>query len=232
MRSVYVVVLSTSPAKATFGRPGGDSTSFPSLTEAYPRHPFPDIDKQYGWRRPCTATRFGLETGETSLGHSTARECQPLIAQWLKDEVRFLPPESIGSAVRVMMGISEKNVIKEGARYERIIALIHAAGDGKNELALPVLRKILKRGLYDYSADYAVGRIGKDEDLEWFVVQLEKGDRSLRMRLSEFGPLAIRRIMQEVGNPAVPKDVSGRLRFWIGDVRTGPDTTSTANRRA
>lgn len=197
--------------------------------EVYPIKSCKEATRIYNWLQeyPDRTVRKGgtnqasifAQSVAKALSHTISAECHTDIAKWLSSEVRFLPPEILGVALRSAAQISEQTIMKESLRYERIHALIHAAGDGKNEKALPVLRKILKKGLYDYSADYGVGRIGKKEDLEWFIVELEKGDRSLRMRLSEFGPLAIQRIMQEVDNPAVPKDVSGRIRHWISGVR-------------
>lgn len=196
--------------------------------ESYPVQNCDQAKQLYTWLEDYPSRTFpkgGIQQATiiaksvaTALSHTTAPECHKLIAGWLAREVRFLPPEVIGATIRQFQA-SEPQIIKGALQYERINALIHAAGDGKNEIALPTLRKILKKGLYDYSADYAVGRIGKEEDLEWFVTQLEKGDRSLRMRLQEFGPLAIRRIMREVEDPNVPREKSERLRHWIGGVR-------------
>ena len=195
--------------------------------EAYPIRNCDDAKHLYSWLEEYPSRTFpngGVQPASMiaqsvakALSHATAPACHELIADWLAKEVRSLPPDILRTALRQFQP-SERQMIKEGLQYQRIHALIHAAGDGKNEMALPILRKMLKMGLYDYTADYAVGRIGKEEDLEWFVTELEKGDSSLRMRLQEFGPLAIRRIMREIENPKIPREKAMGLRHWIAGV--------------
>lgn len=195
--------------------------------EAYPINTCEEAKRLYAWLEEYPSRKSGknglrpgpdfAQSVANALSHTISSSCHELIANWLTTEVRSLPPEVLNAAFK-QMATGESQIIRGKFQSLRIHALIHAAGDSKNEMALPTLRKMLKAGLYDYSADYAIGRIGKEEDLDWFVAELEKGDPKLRMRLQEFGPKAIRRIMHELENPAVPREKSQRLRHWIGGV--------------
>lgn len=100
---------------------------------------------------------------------------------------------------------------RDKLRFARISLLIDIAGRGKNNAALPALRKIVKKGGSIGSlASTAVGHIGDPQDLDNFVRQIIKNPRS-NVDLSGFGVAGIDRIMREVDSLQLSPTASGAL---------------------
>ena len=145
-----------------------------------------------------------------ALAHSTSTDCQEFISRNLKKETRFLMPAAVEQMAMMSMNSREK-LFEAGLKGGRIRALIAAAGDGKNEDAVETLRSIQKgSSMYSEDAVYALGHIGHAEDLDRFIEILKKNPRA-RIRIAEFGTLAIDRVMKEVDNPNVPENEKNAL---------------------
>lgn len=106
---------------------------------------------------------------------------------------------------------SQNEASKEVVKFDRLKALTEAAGEGKNEAALPPLRKIRKKGgEAGKLAEKAIGQIGRDEDFEEFIREI-KSDPKSRTNLTVFGQRAAERIIKEIDDPAVKPEEKTRL---------------------
>ncbi len=138
-----------------------------------------------------------LEPVSSALGQCGDPKYHPLIAAWLVKEKTLFPDRGTTGAYNART--SRKLAIRE----KRLLALLAAAGNGKNRQALPILRAMLKKGgVYARETAVAIGRIGDPADLERFMDSNRRG-RGTKIDISGFGVMAIDRIMKDVENPAI-----------------------------
>ncbi len=106
---------------------------------------------------------------------------------------------------------SEADLMRETPRYARLQAVLEASGKGGNEEALPALRSMRKKGgQAGKMAETAIGRIGKDEDLDSFVAEIKSNPRSL-VSLYGFGRKGFARVSKELTAPTVSAEEKVRL---------------------
>jgi HEAT repeat protein len=114
--------------------------------------------------------------------------------------------------------LAGRDSIKNMLQGQRFMALLDAAGKGKNEKARSTLMTMVEReqdGLYGQLAAKALGRIGNREDIDRLIAMI-KADPSLRISLGDFGPALISRaVAVVVGDPAVSEDVRASI---VGDI--------------
>lgn len=115
----------------------------------------------------------------------------------LEKELSQLPQWGQGAPKPTTQGDYERRHM----RMERLNALTDAAGLGQNTQALPVLRAMRKKGGQSgKSAETAIAQIGRDEDLDEFVKELMKDNKSL-INIDGFGLKGYRRVIKEIKDP-------------------------------
>ena len=136
----------------------------------------------------------------TVLSKCQKPEQHAVLRELLNKEDREIPKGYLGP-----WGVkSEDELGKESVRYERLSGLMNAVGHGRNELALPTLRAMRKKGgQAQKMAETAIGRIGKDEDMDTFVREI-RADPKSNIDLSGFGRKSFDRILREIGDSSVP----------------------------
>lgn len=123
------------------------------------------------------------------------------IKRLLKEEVDNVPLNFMGR----WSAKTPEDEVRDGLIFERLQALISAAGEGGNESALPELRKLRRKGgEAGRAAEKAIGQIGDDQDFEEMIKELKANPKS-QVNLNVFGPRAMHRIVKEIKDPAVPK---------------------------
>lgn len=134
-------------------------------------------------------------------------EQHAILKELLEREDRDIPKGYLGP-----WGVkSEEELSRESVRYERLSAIMNAVGHGKNELALPTLRKMRgKGGQAQKMAETAIGRIGKDDDLDAFIREI-KSDPNSNIDLIEFGRKSFDRILREIDDSSVPAAEKRRI---------------------
>lgn len=173
------------------------------------------LEQRYKKGAQDQALKDQLHAMRKALATSTDPAVQAKVSSLLNGEAEALPANYFGPGRSA--GEEENN--KAGIRTARLFSLIQAAGDGKNERALPALRKIAdKGGLAGEFANHAVGQIGKAEDLDRMVEKVKR-DPKARIDLSPFGSKIIDRIMPEVDNPALTEDQRNRLIGHLGQAK-------------
>lgn len=152
-----------------------------------------------------------------ALARSTNTSSQGKVAELLETEYKALPSGDWGPA----SSRTPEEADKATLRMARLVALTEAAGDGKNELALPTLRKLLaKGGIASDLATRAIGKIGKAEDLDRMIEKI-KSDHHARVDLTPFGGIIVDRIMKEVDNPNITEIQRNDLIARLGQAK-GP----------
>lgn len=143
----------------------------------------------------------------TRLAHCTAPKYHAVIKRLLQDEAEHTSSSFMGH----WGANTEEAAARDTVVYERLRSLATAAGAGKNDSALPELRKIRRRGGdAGKVAEKAIGQIGSDEDLEEMIRELKTNPRS-RANPSVFGSRAIRRIAKDLRDPSVSKKEKSSL---------------------
>lgn len=151
-----------------------------------------------------------------ALAKSTDTAVHGKVAELLETEYQTLPNGDWGPA----SGRSPEETDKATLRMARLVALTEAAGNGKNELALPTLRKLAgKGGLASDLATRAIGKIGKPEDLDQMIEKI-KSDPNARVDLSPFGGMIVERIMREVDNPNLSDTQRNELIARLGQANS------------
>lgn len=151
-----------------------------------------------------------------ALAKSTDKAIHQKITDLLEAENQELPNEYFGPIEA--MSPTERD--RASLRLMRLGALLDAAGSGKNELALPVLRKISdKGGIAAESAVLAIGKIGKSEDLDRLIDKI-KSDPKARIDLTPFGGKIISRIMKEIDDPKLDDQQRNSLISRLGQARS------------
>lgn len=144
------------------------------------------------------------------LRRSTDTALQQDIADLIDQEVRGLPPKPTGPRIPTSMAAATKRRLYQ----ERVVALIGAAGDGKNEKARPALWRMIEASRDDYFARMsiqALAKMGKPEDLDRLIKMVET-DPTLRLPFgSDFGRMVIPRIMSRIEDPSVSDSTKQRL---------------------
>ena len=109
--------------------------------------------------------------------------------------------------------LTTRSHMKAALRYERINALMTAAGNGKNEKARAALWEIIEIAQDDNlgkGAAIALGKIGNPDDLDRLIFMVKRNPKLL-LPLGNFGPIAIPRIMKEIDDPSVPQETKSVL---------------------
>jgi len=148
------------------------------------------------------------------LARSTSPELHTTINELLEEESNSLPDNYTGGELES----NTINEVREEIRMNELEALIKAAGKGKNETALPVLREIVKKGgLPAGTAEKSIGLIGKSEDLRNYINTIES-DPNARIDLSGFGQSTFDAIMDEYNNGSLQQEQKERLIGFLPDV--------------
>lgn len=130
-----------------------------------------------------------------------------VIKELLDDESRALGRNYMGP----WGSKSEDELESDTIKYEKLKALADAAGNGKNELALPALRAMRKKGgQAGKLAETTIGKVGRDEDLDEFVREIKSDPRSL-VSLYGFGRKGFARVSKELNDPTIPAEERVRL---------------------
>ncbi len=141
------------------------------------------------------------------LGKSRKPSQHSIVRQLLELEEAELPINYLGP----WGAGTDEDGVKEALRFGRYKALVEAAGAGKNSSALPVLRKLRKKGgEAGKSAEVAIGQIGKDEDLNEFIAEIKR-DPKARIYLDGFGEKAVDRIVKDIEGGTGPEEEKIRL---------------------
>lgn len=118
---------------------------------------------------------------------------------------------------------SEDELESDTIKYERLKALADAAGNGRNEQALPALRAMRKKGgQAGKLAETTIGKIGREEDLEEFIREIKTDHKSL-VSLYGFGPKVFTRVARELNDPNVPADEKVRIAGALPSVVSHED---------
>lgn len=129
------------------------------------------------------------------------------IKRLLKEEADSIPLNFMGH----WGAKNAEDAVRDGLIFGRLQALTSAAGEGKNESALPELRKLRRKGgEAGKVAEKAIGQIGSDEDFEEMIREI-KNDPKSHVNLNVFGPRAMRRIVKEIKDPNLPKQEKSSL---------------------
>lgn len=106
---------------------------------------------------------------------------------------------------------SQDELERDTIKYNRLKGLADAAGNGKNEQALPSLRSMRKKGgQAGKLAETNIGKIGRDEDLNEFLSEVRTDPRSL-VNVAGFGRKALVKILGDIDDPSIPADQKVRL---------------------
>jgi len=142
-----------------------------------------------------------------ALARSTDASSHQVIA-----DILVLEEEAISAGDWGPWGATSKQeALQAELRMGRLQALTRAAGAGKNERALPALRKMRRKGgVTGKLAETAIGEIGKSEDLDAFIAGI-KNDPTSRVSLSGFWAAAVDRIMHEIEAPTLSREQKRRL---------------------
>jgi|CXWL01.1.fsa_nt_gi HEAT repeat protein len=158
-----------------------------------------------------------LEPVAQALSQCGDAKYHPLIAAWLAKEKTFFSDRGAKGAYNA------RSARKLAAREQRLLALLTAAGRGKNKSALPVLRGMLKKGgVYSDEIAVAIGRIGDLADLDGLI---EMNERGRKVDLSGFGLLIIDRIIKDVDDPASSSREKDAIIGYLADAK-GHETIS------
>lgn len=112
--------------------------------------------------------------------------------------------------------------LREESRFTRLQALTKAAGEGKNQNALPVLRKITgahTNTAYSDIAIAAIGQIGDPADLAALIEQA-KANPKRRLYLKSFGAALIDPVMKELNSGNLSDEQRGKLHNILSQART------------
>lgn len=144
-----------------------------------------------------------------------------VIAELLEKEARDLPRNLMPTIGHAGGAQDERATI----RFAAVSTIIDIAGRSKNRQALPGLRKLVdKGGPAGNLASGALSQIGDPQDLENFIQRVKK-DPKAQLNFSGFGVAGIERIMREVDQNKLSKEVSGALIVRIGGM-DGPGATA------
>lgn len=188
-----------------------DLPSLPILSESDVRALYAELKKPKICKDPDPVSQ--------ALGQCGDAKYHPSIAAWLAKEKTFFPDRGTHGAYNA------RSARKLALREKRFFALLAAAGKGKNRRALPILRKMLKKGgVYSREIAVAIGRIGDPADLEGFI-KTNKRDSRQKVDLSGFGVMAIDRIMKDVDDPSIPSQDNEAIIGYLGSA-LGHETLS------
>lgn len=153
------------------------------------------LQKRYrGTGDGATVLKTEAEAIQSALSRSTDKALHAEVARILDEEERALSPNYFGEIAK----LAPEGRNKEGLRIAGVLALIEAAGLGKDEDALPALRKFAeKEGITSQVAIRSLGMIGKQADLDRMIEKI-KQDPSSRIDISPFGRVVIGRVMKEI----------------------------------
>jgi HEAT repeat protein len=133
------------------------------------------------------------------LSHVVDANSKSTVAALLQKEAAEIPDNYAGPSGATNADEQQRTSL----RIARLVALTEAAGNGANDLALPVLRTLEKKGgLPGQLANRAIGKIGDPQDLERMITTI-KANPGIRMSIAGFGSRAIDRIMRDVDDPNV-----------------------------
>lgn len=176
-----------------------------------------DLETRYKNKNQGQIMKAAMGKIHAALAKSTNGPVQPKVAALLEAELSDLPEGYLGPLGAATAEDSDRATL----RIARLSALAEAAGDGKNELALPALRKIQEKGGFPAEmAGRAIGKIGKPEDLDRMIEKI-KGDPKAKVNLGAFGGAMVDRIMREVENPNIGERQKNELIARLGQA-AGP----------
>ena len=160
-----------------------------------------------------------LDPVSQALGQCGDAKYHRLVAAWLAKEKTWFRDRGTHGAY------NSRSARKLAIREKRLLALLAAAGKGKNSQALPILRAMLgKGGVYSQDIAVAIGRIGDPADLERFM-EMNRYDSRQKIDLSGFGVMAIDRIMKDIDDPAIPSQDNESIIGYLGSA-LGHETIS------